>query len=453
MDVVPFSAYFPYIHPSDADALARTCRYFQEAVDEEYKRSGREAVLPGGCWHRHLCKRARDSIHVSHANFMPQALSSLLEGKCIVCGKRYLARVSVWGFCAHAPCIRGHLVNTFLIPGKFGLASKDWQTLPREELTGYNSADWEKYTYDVVFRHPCRRMVPREWTLKYLVTRIHAPKVESFLLGKRKAREAVLTRENSRQQKRMALARKRSEALATRRAALDNHPRASMVYRTSQIMGERMIMGDYLDEVVVCTTTLRKVVMAAETYDPLLQVLHPQDIVSTRYDALTQVRMAVNRRLGEMVSHVVSVQKSQWDRQADAALVQRRQALDAHPRGGLVHAMRLKVGKCVVGDYLDRVVACTTTLPKVVMAAEKVQALLQVLHPCEIVSVNVDADTLVRWQVRASMAEMLVQISGNRPPRTRGTMCTSCNRRVGARECAYAQCGNCCWGCPRHRRR
>lgn len=133
----PFSAYFIYIHPNDADALAMTCEYNRQMVDDEYERVGRDAVLPGGIWHHHLCKRAQRSVATTHSNHMPKALASLVDGRCIVCRRRHPARASVWGFAAHAPCVRGMLIDTFAIPKKLGLSCQDVSAIPSERLSGH----------------------------------------------------------------------------------------------------------------------------------------------------------------------------------------------------------------------------------------------------------------------------------------------------------------------------
>ena len=266
MDSVPFSAFFPYVHPNDADALALTCTVHLRTVDDEYVRAGRKAVLPGGCWHHLLCKRARDSVSQSHENNMPRALASLIDSKCIGCGRPLLARVSVWGFAAHAPCIRHMLVNVFYIPEKLGLNYHDLQTLPRQELEGYRVVSRESFKYDVVFQRCRRRLVPREWTLQYVATVLCADKVREYQDNQRKARDEAIAMEAARRQKRMVLDQRRAEAVAKRLALLQTHPRFSMIQRAIHVVG-KSILGSYLDNLLTSETSLRQVVANAEECD------------------------------------------------------------------------------------------------------------------------------------------------------------------------------------------
>jgi hypothetical protein len=266
MDIVPFSAYFPYIHPTDADALALTCHVYRQMVDDEYTRAGRNALLPGGCWHHLLCKRARDSVSQSYPNNMPKALASLVDSKCIGCQRPLLARVSVWGFAAHPQCIRHMLVNVFYIPEKFGLNYKDLRSIPRQELEGYRLVSRESYKYDVVFHQRRRRLVPREWTLQHVATVLYAHKVRQYQSNQRKARDAAIAVEAAKHQKRLALGQRRTEAVAKRLAALEAHPRVAIVQRALHVVG-KSILGSYLDNLLTPKTSLRQVVANAEKFD------------------------------------------------------------------------------------------------------------------------------------------------------------------------------------------
>jgi len=96
-----FSAFFSYIHPNDTNALPPTCTVYCHIVDEEYACAARNTVLPGGCWHYILCKRARDCMSGSYSNHMPMVLASLVDSRCVGCHRPVLVRVSVWGFAAH----------------------------------------------------------------------------------------------------------------------------------------------------------------------------------------------------------------------------------------------------------------------------------------------------------------------------------------------------------------
>lgn len=307
MDIhkVPFEAYFPYIHPKDADALALTNKQNNVIVDKEYKRAGWRAVMPGGCWHHKLCKRARESVQPSLANTMPKALASLVDQKCIVCKKRSMSSVSMWGFIAHKPCIRHLLLNTYYIHSKWGLVSKDLKTLPKERLTGYRILAREPYDYDVVFRQPFLRFVPREWTLKYIVTELHVDKVALHCQKKRKAQQEYQALKEQKRQKTNARDQKRQEAVARRRATLEAHPSYPMVHRVLTLVGNA-VMDDYLTHVVRCKTTLAKVISKAEKYDLLLRTLHPDDIIGAdlKHDAQTLVRGHVTSVLNEMVTLV-----------------------------------------------------------------------------------------------------------------------------------------------------
>lgn len=266
MDSVPFPAYFPYIHPNDANALALTCHVYRQMVDDEYRRAGRNAVLPGGCWHHLLCKRARDSVHLTHDNFMPKALASLLESRCIGCRRPLLARVSVWGFAAHAPCIRHMLVNVFYIPEKLGLNYHDLRSIPRQELEGYRAVSRESYQYDVVFKQRRRRLVPREWTLQHVATVLYAHKVREYQSNKHKGRDEAIAVEAAKRQKRLALDQRRTEARANRLAALEAHPRVAIVRRALHVVG-KSIFGSYLDNLLAPETSLRQVVANAGNID------------------------------------------------------------------------------------------------------------------------------------------------------------------------------------------
>lgn len=260
MDTVPFSAYFPFIHPTDADALALTCHMYRQRVDDEYKRAGRNAVLPGGCWHHLLSKRARDSVSRSSPNNMPKALASLVDSTCIVCKRPSNWRVGVWGFIADAKCIRHMLLNVYYIPQRFGLHPKDYQSIPRQELEGLFGK------YDVVFQQRRRRLVPQEWTLQHVATVLHAHKVREYQSNQRETRDNAIAVKAAKHHKRLALDQKRTEAVARRRVALEAHPRFAIVQRAVHVAGKG-ILGSYLDHVMIPKTSLRQVVANAEIFD------------------------------------------------------------------------------------------------------------------------------------------------------------------------------------------
>lgn len=267
MDAVPFSAFFLFVHPKDADALALTCKVFKEWVDREYKRVGRAAVLPGGVWHGRLCKRARESVGKALPNHMPRALASLVDNECIRCHRRLLARVSKWGFAAHAPCIRGMLLNTYYVPEKLGLGENHLRRLPQETLWGYGGGYFaQQYSYQVVFRQPVRRFVPVEWTLKHAATVVYPGIVKTFLNEKRKAAEALRQEKERKAQRKVEVRQKREAALTKRRTRLDQHPQASLVYKVYHVMGSE-VMGDYLSSVIKPKTSLKEVVVAAQKHD------------------------------------------------------------------------------------------------------------------------------------------------------------------------------------------
>jgi hypothetical protein len=261
MDSVPFSAYFQFIHPTDADALALTCRMYRQLVDDEYKRSGRNAVLPGGCWHHSLSKSARASVSRSCPNFMPKALASLVDSTCIVCKRPTDTwRVSVWGFIADAECIRHMLLNVYYIPKRFGLDPEDYQSIPRQELKGLFGK------YDVVFQQRRRRLVPQEWTLQHVATVLYVHKVREYQSNQRKARDDAIAAKAAKHHKRLALDQRRTEAVAKRRVALEAHPRFAIVQRAVHVVGKG-ILGSYLDHVMTPKTSLRQVVANAEKID------------------------------------------------------------------------------------------------------------------------------------------------------------------------------------------
>lgn len=260
MDTVPFSAYFPFIHPTDADALALTCHMYRQMVDDEYRRVGRNAVLPGGCWHHLLSKSARDSVSRSHQNYMPKALASLVDSTCIVCKRPSPWRVSAWGFVADAKCIRHMLLNVYYIPQRFGLAPEDYRSIPRQELKGMCGK------YDVVFQQPLRRLVPQEWTLQHVATVLYAHKVREYQSNQRKARDDAIAAKAAVAKRRLALDQKRTEAVAKRRVALEAHPRFAIVQRAVHVVGKG-ILGSYLDHVMISKTSLRQVVANAEGFD------------------------------------------------------------------------------------------------------------------------------------------------------------------------------------------
>ena len=290
MDIVPFSAYFPYIHPKDADALAVTCKRYQTMVDDEYRRVGRAPVLPHGCWHHHLGKRARDSVvdAATLLNYMPKALASLIDGRCIVCDRRLLARVSPWGFNAHPPCIRGLLLNTYYIPEKLGLSSQDIRgAIPTQRLVGYRLYTQVQYEYDAVFRRPYRRFVPADWTLKHVATVVHAAKVQRFQGEKRRRKEAAEALEAAKRQRRVMVEQKRADAVAKRKAALEAHPQVDLVRRVVNVMGARAILGDYLKPVLRAPTSLQNVVEAAQEHASLADARARRQ-VQTYLEAMVQ---------------------------------------------------------------------------------------------------------------------------------------------------------------------
>lgn len=273
MDAVPFSAFFAYIHPTDADALSLTCKAYYRWVCNEYRRVGREAVLPGGCWHSYLCKRAQWTIGTVRPNYMPKALASLVDSQCIVCRKRLLASVSFWGFAAHKPCARGMLLNTYYVLEKLGLSTEDLRCIPSERLVGYQVVSRNQYEYDAVFRQPWRRYVPSTWTLQHVVTRVLGAKVRGFRDRKRKAAAAARAREDAKRQRQLDLENKRQEAVALRRAKLEAHPQAGMVRLVVHVLGSKCVLGDYLKPVIHAPTSLTKVVDAARGYAATLDVL------------------------------------------------------------------------------------------------------------------------------------------------------------------------------------
>ena len=262
----PFSAYFPYIHPKDADSLSLTCKAYRVMVDDEYKSAGRKAVLPGGCWHHRLCKRARDSVNQSNDNYKPKALASLVDSKCIVCSRSLMARVNTWGFAAHATCVRDMLVNTYYVEEKWGLKWVDIKAIPRQELEGYRMILRETYEYDVVIRHTYGRLVPMEWTLKHLVLKLCAAKVQAFVSRKRKEREELRQKTEAKRQRKMVLDQKRADAVATRVSALANHPQGAMVRDVFHVKGA-YVFGDYFKPILRPKTTLEEVVLEALKYD------------------------------------------------------------------------------------------------------------------------------------------------------------------------------------------
>lgn len=264
MDCVPYAAYFPFIHPADADALSLTCKTLQRWVLDDYSREERKAVLSGGVWHHNLCKRARESIAKSQPNHRPLALASLVDNQCIVCQKRLLAKVSFWGFAAHAACIRGFLLNTYYIPGRFGLDANHLRILPQETLTGFSIISGEPYTYKVVFEEPYRRFVPQNWTLEHAVE-VYQSRVHDFFEKKRKEAEAQREAEDRKRRRKLSTQKKREAALEKRRRMLENHELASLIHSVHRRMGRRL-MGDFLDFLVKPKTSLQNVVDFALKY-------------------------------------------------------------------------------------------------------------------------------------------------------------------------------------------
>jgi hypothetical protein len=300
MDLVaPFSAYFPYIHPKDADSLSLTCKVYRIMVDDEYKRTGRKAVLPGGCWHHRLCKRARDSVHQSNENYKPKAVASLVDSTCIVCSRSLMASVTTWGFAAHPTCLRDMLVNTYYVEEKWGLQWHDInKMIPRQRLTGYRRISRESYEYDVVIRHTYGRLVPMQWTLKHLVLKLCASKVQAFVSRKRKERSELLQKAEAKRQKQELLDKKRADAMAIRVLAVANHPQGSMVRGVFHVKG-RYVFGDYFKDILRPKTTLEEVVFEAQKYD--VRVLARQEV--TYY-------------LSNLINSVEDSQKKQMVRQA-----------------------------------------------------------------------------------------------------------------------------------------
>lgn len=60
----------------------RPCRENHRLVMDAYCRSARALVLPGGSWHRLLCKRVASRVYGTHPNTMPRAIASLIDPTC-----------------------------------------------------------------------------------------------------------------------------------------------------------------------------------------------------------------------------------------------------------------------------------------------------------------------------------------------------------------------------------
>lgn len=304
MNVVPFSEFFPYVHPLDADALALTSKWYHNIVNKEYTRVGRLAVLPGGCWHYRLCKRARVSVTQVFPNTKPKALASLVDSTCFRCGHRLLARVSTWGFMAHAPCVRDLLINTFYIPEKVGLGPQELADLPQETRQGFQVVYREQYDYQVVFRRPFHRIVPVEWTLKYAATVVHVKKVVAHRDQQRAVTEMLKEKAQRKRQQQLTMAQKRRDALATRRAKLEAHPCALRIEKVRWIVGPRLF-GDYLDLRITCKTSLARIVARTQNVPWLLKVLPLCDIMDLDADPGVLVRVHVKRCLDDMLQNIL----------------------------------------------------------------------------------------------------------------------------------------------------
>lgn len=302
MDVVPFSEFFPFVHPQDADALARTSKFYQHRVETEYHRIGRTAVLPGGCWHHHLCKRARESVAHVFPNPRPRALASLVDNRCVRCKRRLLARVCVWGFTAHAVCVRDLLLNTFYIPEKLGLNPKDLAHLPHETRQGFNMLYHETYDYQVVFRRPYRRLVPVEWTLQHAATVVHAAKVASHRRQKQQVVEMLQMKAQQKVQRASDLTEKRRNALAARRAKLEAHPLFPQIDQIRRLVGAPRLLGDYLEPLIANKTSLARIVARTQNVPRLRQVLQINEMTDLDADPNVAVRAHVKRCLDFMVT-------------------------------------------------------------------------------------------------------------------------------------------------------
>ena len=305
MDLVPYAAFFPYIHPCDADNFSLVSKAYRTWILHEYLRVGRDAVVPGGIWHHQLCKRARDSIFSSKPNFRPLALGSLVDNRCIVCRKSYMAKVSFWGFAAHPACIRPFLLNTYYIPEKFGLQANHLRILPQETLNGYNYV-MNSYSYKVVFEGPSRRFVPKEWTLEH-AAEIYAADVHDFFEKKRKKAQAIRKAKERKHRRTMELQEKRTAALAKRQQMIDTHPMGSIIRRVHQAMGQRF-MGDFLGPLVTPHTKWKTILETAPKYDFLLQHLHPKDIHGPDDDLFEVVREKVEGCIVDIINVIGKTQ-------------------------------------------------------------------------------------------------------------------------------------------------
>ena len=498
MDQVPFAAFFHFVWPQDAEALARTCSMHMKVVEEAYATLGRKAVLPGGCWSHKMTGRPASTVRASHRNYMPLALSSLITKTCALCEKKSAAGVTKWGFIACTDCkdeLRAMLLNTYYVPKMTSLTKEDIASLPKQNLDGWRPGSKEEYTYNVVFRYPYR-LVPRHWSLFHAATVVHKAMYDRFNEPKRRARkEAEKRAKEKRKQeeiKRRAEAAREAQrqqafkdALAERRAALEAHPRKALVHKVQ--LGAGRILGDYLQgQVLVPKTDLAQVVARAEKGRDLLQVLHPDDIVSLDADPQAVAREKVVLHLAGMKADVVTKVEAQMERERHEAIRQavatRRTALQAHPRKAFVYniyeVMRGRgiVGpggkvfyphdkRTLLGDFLDPVVRSTTTLEQVVTAAERYQDLLnQGLHPHDITSPTSTAPALARRAVSGWLEEKVaimckpksppvaprppVSLTCKVPGQCGRSHCTS----TPAQACPFGLCGNCCTGngCARH---
>lgn len=152
-----------------------------------------------------------------------------------------------------------------------------------------------------------------------------------------------------------------------------------------------------------------------------------------------------------------------------AEMKERRRALNAHPKAELVYEIQRIVGKRLVGDYLEPVETPSLTLDKMVFLAERFAALLPVLHPSDIATPHWDAETTVKARVKLRLNDMVntvVQANGGaasvvlgkrikrpRPGPLKPGACETCNHNMRARDCPGRNCGTCCRGCARHKRR
>jgi len=309
---------FYYIHPLDAHALSLSSRVFNHLIKNTYRSNDQKVVHKNGSWHHKLCKRAKESIEDTFRNWKPKAIASLLDSKCAICGKKYMASCSVWGMMAHSDCVRPYLLNTYYLQDMYGFDYKDIKQLPKETLSGYSGGRHGvgQYDYDVVINKPSKGLFPRDWCLKVFIKENEHAKViiKEFLENKKRKQEKIQEEDDRILKKRFDLDEKRKEAVEIRKKRLlkkDSYAYNIITSISTSFPNKLdLITQDFFHNKITVSTNITTVISNAYKAEPLLKVFNIEDIYSLDASIDEIAHTHVKKVLDDLVDKTYIIDKT-----------------------------------------------------------------------------------------------------------------------------------------------